>query len=89
MIRNRKLLLSVFGVSLLILGGCGGDGGGQIGMPQDPGADPATNVQDQFGAGFAAAFNADPNSEPVDTDNIVITFRGVDGPNFTEDPIDF
>ncbi len=88
MIRNRKLLLSVFGVSLLILGACEG-GSDNLNVVQDPGAQPGTTVQDQFGAGFAAAFNADPNSEPVDTDNIVITFRGVDGPNFTEDPIDF
>ncbi len=51
----------------------GGGGGGGGGGPQD-----------QFGATFAQAFNADPNSEPIDPQ------PGDAGPlSLTDEPVDF
>ncbi len=59
------------------LAACDSDGGGG-------GGDQARNLEDNFGAGFAAAFNADANDEPIDPsrDDII----AVDP---TADPIDF
>ncbi len=84
--KSNVKLLSVLCVSVFMLAACddsdvvAGDGDDDANMAE---------VADQFGPGFAAAFRADPNGEPVDTDDIVITFLGVDGPNLTADPIDF
>ncbi|MFN4160220.1 MAG: hypothetical protein ACK4GO_17775 [Gemmobacter sp.] len=74
MTRNTKLG-SAFGTSLLVLAACGGGGG-------------VVDAVSQFGPNFAAAFRADPHSEPADDPNLVITFMGVTGPNLTADPID-
>lgn len=46
-------------------------------------------VAAQFGAAFAAIFNADRNGDPANVDDVVISFMGVNGPNFTADPVDF
>lgn len=83
---NNIKLLSVLCVSVFMLAACDDSD-----VVADDGNEDANmaEVADQFGPGFAAAFRADPNSEPVDTDDIVITFLGVNGPNFTADPIDF
>lgn len=45
------------------LAACSGGGGGGGGLPQPP---PAAPIEDNFGAGFGAAFRANPNSEPRD-----------------------
>lgn len=73
MTRNVKLL-SALGVALAVLAACDGSDG------------TFGNAQIQFGPQFAAAFNAAPNDEPKE--DLAIVFRGVNGPNFTEDPID-
>lgn len=65
-----------------VLTACDNNGGGGDNGGNDD--DQARNPQDNFGAGFAAAFNADANSEPVDPkrDDIIAV-------NATGDPVDF
>ena len=49
----------------------------------------ASGAVAQFGAQFAAIFNADRNGDPANIDDVVISFMGVNGPNFTADPVNF
>ena len=73
MTRNRKLL-SVAGVSLVVLAACDGSDG-VIG-----------NVQAQFGKDFAMAFNADSTAEP--SEQLSIRYLGVNGVSLTAEPVD-
>ena len=75
MTRNVKLL-SALGVSLAVLAACDEN----IGVPG--------NAQTQFGALFAAAFNADTNAPPADDPDLVIVYKGVTGVDITADPLD-
>lgn len=67
------------GTAVFLLSACDSSGGGGGGRD-----DKAKNVEDNFGGGFAAAFNADANSEPIDPtrDDIIAV-------DVTADPIDF
>lgn len=49
----------------------------------------ASGAVAQFGSQFAAIFNADRNGDPANIDDVVISFMGVNGPNFTADPVNF
>lgn len=73
-----KALLVV--TAAFVLTACDSSGGG--GGKDD--GDSAKNLEDNFGAGFATAFNADANAEPIDPsrDDLI----AVDP---TADPIDF
>ncbi|QDA36469.1 hypothetical protein E4L95_04495 [Paracoccus liaowanqingii] len=73
MTRHVKLL-SGLGLALAVLAACDGSDG------------TFGNAQTQFGPAFAAAFNAQPVDEPKE--DLAIIFRGVNGPNFTAEPID-
>lgn len=79
---QRKLsLVPALCISLFALSACDGSdsaAGGDLGT-----------VAAQFGAAFAAIFNADRNGDPANVDDVVISFMGVNGPNFTADPVDF
>jgi|TARA_R110002020_G_scaffold309301_1_gene525095 hypothetical protein len=78
-------LVMIAGVASTALTACGNDGGGNdVYMPPPPPPPPApANVEDQFGAGFAAAFGnmatADPN--PVVAGDVI-------DPDKTADPVD-
>lgn len=74
MTRNSKFLTGA-GLSLLVLAACDGSDG-TFGNPAF-----------QFGEVFARAFAADRNSVP--TEELRITYLGVDGVNQTADPVDF
>jgi hypothetical protein len=70
---KKQLMLSVAG-AMAILAACGGGNGGQ--------------AQNQFGTQFAAAFNGGANFDPKDDPNLVITYMGKTGVDYTADPID-
>lgn len=74
MTRNGKIL-SWVGLSLVFLAACDGSDGAF--------GNPAL----QFGEIFTKAFAADSNAAP--TDDLRISYLGVDGVNLTADPIDF
>ena len=75
MTRNGKLL-SMLVASLVILAACDGSDGVM------------GNAQSQFGKQFAAAFNAKTAADPKDDPNLVITYKGVTGVDYTADPLD-
>jgi hypothetical protein len=58
-----KRLLLVVGVAAVALAGCGGGGKGGMTMVMQPPMAPP-RLEDQFGAGFGAAFRQDRNGEP-------------------------
>ena len=59
---KRPLIVCVLCVSAAALAACGG--GGIKVKPGGPGAGPAAKLEDSFGAGFAAAFQQGPNTDP-------------------------
>jgi hypothetical protein len=73
MTRKRKLL-SVVGMSLVVLAACDGSDG-VLG-----------NAQAQFGNVFAAAFNAPGTAEPSEA--LAIRYQGVNGVSLTAEPVD-
>lgn len=74
MARNRNILAGV-ALSLAALVACDGSDG----LPGNP--------QSQFGAAFAAAFNAGPNAVP--SENLLITYLGNSEVSLTDAPVDF
>lgn len=62
-----------------VLSGCGGGGGGSS-NPTPP-TPPAAKLEDNFGTGFAAAFQAAPTAEPTDPAADILTT------NATADPV--
>ncbi len=83
---HKIKLLSLLCGALLLVAAC--DDSDVIAGDGDDDAVMA-GVADQFGPGFAAIFNADRNGDPANIDDVVISFLGVNGPNFTADPVDF
>ena len=81
MTRKRKLL-SVLGVSLVVLAACDGSDG-VFGNPAS-----------QFGENFEVAFGAGSNDAPRDNsadgtkDDLTITFAGDEGVSLTDQPLD-
>ena len=73
MTNKKQLFLSIAG-AMAILTACSGGNGGQ--------------AQNQFGSQFAAAFNSSANFDPKDDPNLVITYMGKTGVDYTADPID-
>ncbi len=73
MTRNGKILAGL-GLTVIVLAACDGSDGVIAG--------PAL----LFGQAFAAAFNADPKDQP--SENLTITYQGVNGINLTALPID-
>lgn len=76
MTHKFKIIPAVL-VSLIVLAAC------------DESDNAAGEPSEQFGAAFAEIFNTDPNSEPANIDDVVISYQGVDGPNFTAEPVNF
>lgn len=74
MTRHGKILTGV-GLTFVFLAACDGSDG-TFGNPAA-----------QFGATFANAFAADTNSVP--TEDLRITYLGVEGANLTVAPVDF
>ena len=75
MTRNVKLLSSLAAI-LALVAAC--DGGNGV----------AGNPQAKFGNLFAAAFNANSAADPADDPNLVIVYNGVNGVDYTADPLD-
>jgi hypothetical protein len=72
--KTRQKLFAGLAGGLIVLAACDGSDGF------------AANPQSQFGAAFLAAFNAEPNSIPVEPGDII--FRGKVGPTLTGTPLD-
>ena len=80
---NHLWLKLVFGVALMTMAACSGGGSGGDDDDDDD-DDDDRNIQEMIGGNFAAIFNRDSNSEPVDP-------KPGDLPpvSLTDDPIDF
>ena len=73
---RKSKLLSTFAATLALLAACDGSDGVM------------GNASSQFGNQFAAAFNAKSTAAAKDDPNLVITYKGVTGVNYTADPVD-